>query len=460
MPIDPSIAMSIQPIKLENPMNSLAQLMQIESASKQNRLADLTMQQHQQTFDETNKLNSIYAGAMDPDGTINRTKLMQGLATGGLGSKAPAVQKNFFELDDAKQKVDKGNVDLIDAKLKQSRQFLDGITTPEEYIAWHEGNHKDPVLGPELARRGVTADQARAKIAKALQQPGGFQQLLQQSSLGLEKFTEMNKPTYQKTDSGQVETLLALPGLGGAPVAVNTTRKVATPGEVLRSEDAAKSRQQAQRHFDERKTESGVAAGKAPSGYRYLPNGDLEPITGGPADQKAQASAGLKAAGVADVDSAIAVLRDAYDRLDSGGGITNTENGALSNVASSISSSGVGQVVGRALGTNNQSARNDIAMTRPALLAALMKATGMSAKQMDSNAELKLWMATATDPTLDVGSNRRALANIERKYMGAAAKPTDAGSDKPAKVTDDGEYNALPSGSMFVGPDGKTRRKP
>ena len=56
-------------------------------------------------------------------------------------------------------------------------------------------------------------------------------------------------------------------------------------------------------------------------------------------------------------------------------------------------------------------------MTRPALLAALMKATGMSAKQMDSNAELKLWMRTATDPTLDIQSNRAALSKIEQKYL-------------------------------------------
>lgn len=38
----------------------------------------------------------------------------------------------------------------------------------------------------------------------------------------------------------------------------------------------------------------------------------------------------------------------------------------------------------------------------------------------------------------------------------AAPKPAGA----PAKVASDADYNALPSGSMFVGPDGKTRRKP
>jgi hypothetical protein len=162
---------------------------------------------------------------------------------------------------------------------------------------------------------------------------------------------------------------------------------------------------------------------KPPSGYRFKPNGDMEPVPGGPADQKAQAQAAMKAGGATDVDVAITQLRDSYDRLEKGGGITSTKNGPLDNLAASTSASAFGQGVGKMLGTQNQSARNDIAMGRPALLAAMMKATGMSAKQMDSNAELKLWLATATDPTLDVEANRRALANIERKYLA----PKDSG---------------------------------
>ena len=159
-------------------------------------------------------------------------------------------------------------------------------------------------------------------------------------------------------------------------------------------------------------------AGRAPVGYRYTADGNgMEVIPGGPADLKAQALDANKAAGAADVDLAVGTLRDAYDRLDQGGGITNTNKGTLDNIVAGASSSAPGQMVGKMLGTKNQSARNEIEMTRPALLAALMKATGMSAKQMDSNAELKLWMRTATDPTLDVQANRAALSKIEQKYL-------------------------------------------
>ena len=157
---------------------------------------------------------------------------------------------------------------------------------------------------------------------------------------------------------------------------------------------------------------------KVPMGYRVTPEGNLEAIPGGPADVKATALMDQKTAGASGVNSAVATLRDAYDRLEAGGGITSTKSGPVANIAASTASSGLGQVLGKTFGTKNQSARNDIAMTRPALLAALMKATGMSAKQMDSNVELKLWMTTATDPTLDVESNRRALDAIEEKYLG------------------------------------------
>jgi len=175
---------------------------------------------------------------------------------------------------------------------------------------------------------------------------------------------------------------------------------------------------------------------KAPSGYRFTADGNMEPIPGGPADLKARALEEQKSIGASDVDLSIGILRDAYDRLEKGGGITSTEKGALSNVGAAISSGEAGQAVGRMFGTDNQSARNDIAMSRPALLAALMKATGMSAKQMDSNAELKLWLATATDPKLDVESNRRALDNIEAKYLRGRSVAQGGGQDVVAPDVD------------------------
>lgn len=142
-----------------------------------------------------------------------------------------------------------------------------------------------------------------------------------------------------------------------------------------------------------------------------------------PASAKAEETRGT---GKKAVDEQVANLRDLYSQLDEGGGIVDPDKGTLANAKAWTASSGPGQFLGRIAGTKNQSARNQIAQQRPLLLRAIMSATGMSARSLDSNTELKLWLAAATDPTLDVAANRAALDNIERQYGSAAVGKTAA----------------------------------
>lgn len=109
----------------------------------------------------------------------------------------------------------------------------------------------------------------------------------------------------------------------------------------------------------------------------------------------------------------IAQLRQSFDQLDKLGGVTSTQNRPGTNFAAALSSSSVGQFTGRIFGTEAQSERNKIAQTRPLLMTTIMQAMGLSAKQLDSNAELKLWLSAATDPTLDLEANRAALNSLE-----------------------------------------------
>lgn len=270
MPIDPNIALGFRPAQIESPVNQLAQVLQIQGAQNQNRLADLQFQQHKQQQDEARNLNALYAKYVRPDGTIDEAGLMQGAAQSNMGSKIPVFRKQFAESAEAKAKADKQGVDLVDAKLKQSRQFLDGVTTPEQFLAWHEGNHKDPVLGPMLASRGITAEQSRAKIMQAMQTPGGLQQLINESKLGAEKFIELNKPSYQTQSSGDQTSIIALPGLGGAPTTVSqATIKESEPQRLAREQQAAEAAKgravtiRGQNMTDSRAREANKAGGKA-----------------------------------------------------------------------------------------------------------------------------------------------------------------------------------------------------
>jgi hypothetical protein len=229
MGIDASIALGIKPVQIDSPMNSLAQMLQIQQAQQSNQLNRMKMDEYQRTADQTNRLNSLYSGAIGPDGKIDRAKLLSDAASQNLGSKIPGMQKGFLETDEAQGKIDKQRVDLIDAKLKQSRSFLDSVRTPEDYLAWHEANHADPILGPVLAARGVTEDSSRASILSALQQPGGFQELLNKSAMGLDKFAEMNKPTVHVQNLGGTSQVISIPGMGGTPTVLSNSEITQSP---------------------------------------------------------------------------------------------------------------------------------------------------------------------------------------------------------------------------------------
>jgi hypothetical protein len=127
----------------------------------------------------------------------------------------------------------------------------------------------------------------------------------------------------------------------------------------------------------------------------------------------------------------IALLRQNFDQLDKLGAITSTQNRPGTNVGAYLSTTGAGQLTGRVFGTEAQSERNKIAQTRPLLMTQIMSALGLSAKQLDSNAELKLWLSAATDPTLDLESNKAALDNLENLLAGKGKKEKPPAAPPP-----------------------------
>jgi hypothetical protein len=172
---------------------------------------------------------------------------------------------------------------------------------------------------------------------------------------------------------------------------------------------------------------SNQAQSRVPMGYRMKQDGTLEAIPGGPADQKAL----TVNAGRETVDTLVTGLKGQYDILKEGGGITTKDN-TFMNIPAYLSSTGVGQTTGKLFGTQNQSARNSIAQSRPLLLQAIKKATGASAKEMDSNVELQMYLKAATDPTLDYEANIYALEQLQTLYgIGGNAPAGSTLDNKP-----------------------------
>jgi hypothetical protein len=261
--IDSNIALGIRPVQIENPLAQYSQVAQFQNARNQNALAQYQLDAAKREEESVNALNEAYVKAYDPaTGKLNRNLLRESLARGGFGSKIPAIEKTLIELDKEdllRQKAQgevsaqptalaKSKTDLVDAKLKQARQFLDTInpadsTAPERYLGWIRANHADPILGPELTARGITPEQSIARIQQAVQQgPQAFADLLNQSKLGTEKFMELNKSTTSVVDQGGQKQLVQTPGLGGAPKSVGTYADVPLPANVFaQKKDIAKS---------------------------------------------------------------------------------------------------------------------------------------------------------------------------------------------------------------------------
>jgi hypothetical protein len=105
-----------------------------------------------------------------------------------------------------------------------------------------------------------------------------------------------------------------------------------------------------------------------------------------------------------------------YLALDSKGAIVNPYRSTTSNIASYMKSSPLGQAFSQMQGMDEASIRANILAARPALINSIRQSTGMSAKAMDSNAELQFYLQQATDPQQDIFTNLAALNRLEKNY--------------------------------------------
>lgn len=116
---------------------------------------------------------------------------------------------------------------------------------------------------------------------------------------------------------------------------------------------------------------------------------------------------------------------NSYLKLKELGGVVDPDAGALDNAQAWVGATGFGQAIGSAFGTEEASIRQRILNSQPALINAIRQATGMSAKGMDSNAELQFFLQQATNPQKDIISNLAAIDALDRTYgLGGVLKDT------------------------------------
>ena len=216
MPIDPSIPLQVQPFKTESSANQLAMM---ESAAK--------LGEYQQNIARTNALRNLDRN--DPN-YINKAFQIDPNYAMKAEAHASTIKKETAQ-------AGKAESENIAERIKLQREKLANVSTPEQFLAWSNSNHDDPVLGPYFASQGMTREKSNAQTMDALNKPGGFQQVLGSAMLGAGELYKrnnmtaaekanldiarqnLNKPQYIQTDAG----LVAVPNVlkpNQAPVGV------------------------------------------------------------------------------------------------------------------------------------------------------------------------------------------------------------------------------------------------
>ena len=210
----------------------------------QNALAQYTLSKAKREDELTNQLLGDLRSATTND-EIYRAyqRAGKGDVASKLRGEALTQTKTQGEINAQATTLAAARSKLVDDKLAQSRAMLEGVSTPEEYMAWHEANHADSVLGPVLAARGITAEQSRKRIEEALKKPNGLEQLINESKIGVAKFAEMNKPSNVSQTLGGTTQVLSIPGMGGdakvVPGSVGTVTAAPSTEAALMSAQAA-----------------------------------------------------------------------------------------------------------------------------------------------------------------------------------------------------------------------------
>lgn len=414
MALDPSIALGVRPLQLPDPLAQMAQVSQIQAAQRQNEMAQMQLEQLKQDRMEMQDFQrQLTQSGGNPDLDLLAKTML----------KSPKYFEKGVELTKKlKEQAD------YEAYLKRQQPATGAAAprsapAPMNALAASAGASPQPSVnalsaGPTLAdlqsqyrevsRFSAPGAKAEAELLKeqikALQTPrevagrlvtGAGQVLFEAPDKGteLQRNYEYAKKQGFKGNIFDYEREIKLAGRTPAqPVAPTIAQIVdpANPNQMIT--------------VDARRYQGGSVGSPGVIGV-----GGKEP---GAALRTNKVEAG-KTQLADDLDN----LRASFQTLDQMRAIPSTERGALSNVASGIAATGVGQKTGQLFGTEAQVERDVINSARSRLVNSIKNATGMSAQQLNSNVELQTMLKSISDPGQSVQAALRIIDDIENAYV-------------------------------------------
>jgi hypothetical protein len=259
--------------------------------------------------------------------------------------------------------------------------------------------------------------------------------------------------------------------------------------EIMRREaEKIKAAQQFQRDSlasRERIAEARFRGGpKAPTNYRYKPDGSLEPIPGGPADPNVAADAATRKKReemAMQLPDAIASAQQGLSKIDAmigdldvdedGKVISKGPRQAHPGFSGVVGISGIGSGFGLA-GHIPGTATTDFKRRLDEIKGGAFMQAFQSLKGGGQITEKEGEKATAAITRMDKSQSEKEFIIAAREFQktvrdaveraaGKAVAPSQKGKQGSiGRISNDAHYNSLPSGTVFTAPDGSTRRKP
>ena len=308
MPIDFSPIANMQPVNLAQ---IYGQADQANNQRMQNNLLNMKMQQAQKEQADNEAIKGAYAGAISPDGTLDRKTLFANLYKVDP-NKALEAQTTFNNQDIASSKSKREDTN---SQLDQAKKISDLMG----------GSAKNVLANPTL-QNALFETQKFGKLTGAdvsqelanLQQIGDNPDGLRKWAAGHALTAEQLLPKIQMQDTGGTSNVLSIDPLTGKPSLISSTNKTATPDAIMSNERAIsegklnRGVQIRGQNLTDARAKENVNGSKAPSGYLWSSDGSLIPIKGGPADPQTK----LKQV-PATISTAIVGNKQTLSKLDS-----------------------------------------------------------------------------------------------------------------------------------------------
>jgi hypothetical protein len=402
--VNPNIAMSFrQPeFQVPNALAQYAQIQQIQGGQQAQELNALKMQEAQAAMQERNALRQLNPAAEDYENQLFKVNPQLGIQyrkeAATTAAQRAAQQKSEFDLKAAQRRF---GDDL--------KRGLSANPSDENIIAF----------GQDAVLQGLyTPDQVKATTSQLLALPVQERvRILSQAGASAGELRPISVGNSLMTPQGQV--------LATAP----RQSQLLTP-----EEEAQKARVAAAGRAPAQPVAPTITEIVDPKNPNQMLKIDARRYTGGGVGSPGVLGVGGKEPGAAvrenkaeagktqladDLDN----LRASFTALDNMRAIPSTERNPLSNIASATAATGIGQMAGRAVGTQAQVEREVINSARTRLVNSIKNATGMSAQQLNSNVELQTMLKSISDPGQPIQAALRIIDDIDNAYVKGAGMP-------------------------------------